>query len=160
MSFKSDYPDLSEAACRQIDFLFPAGSQSRLPDGSLPLDRIATLGYSGLCDAIGISPLVTRRLTGEFDILSSEPTEAEKLAGEIATWLVTKGQSVPGWPLPPTRYNSIHPFVSLPDRVKSKTVHDVLVSGKRELTTYERRWLLDVLGAIADSNSYPSSRQR
>lgn len=160
MSFQSDYPDLSAAACRQIDFIFPQGSQSRLPDGSLPLDRIAVLGYRGLCEAIATSPVETRRTTGEFDILSNEASEAEKIAGEISAWLVGKGLRVEGWPRPPTQYNLVHPFLSLPERIKAKSIAEVIGTGKRQLTEHEKQWLLMVLKSITDTLTYPSSSSR
>lgn len=150
MSFQSDYPDLDAVACRQIDIIFPRGSQSRMPDGSLPLERVAALGYQGLLESIAQTPTETSRMAGEYDTLERPEEETERLAGEISKWLITRGLRVDGWPRPPKRLGIGATFAIMPDVAKARSMIQVISDGRRALLQHEKDWLLSVLKKITE----------
>lgn len=149
ISFRSDYPDLDEVCCAQIDQIFPRGSQSRLPDGTIPLSRIAALGYPGLCEAIRLTPVDVRRIAGEMNILASPDDAAREFAGRICGWLEKRGVSVQGWPPPPKTFPATSVFTIMSERGKARTLLEVIRDGDRALYRHEKEWLVGVLSKLA-----------
>ncbi len=144
IAFRSDYPDLDETCCRQIDQIFPRGSQTRLSDGTIPLSRIAALGYRGLVEAIRLTPVELRRISGEMDVLASPSDAGREVAARICAWLVVRGQDVTGWP-PPSPRPTVNSFSILSEPGKARSLVDTLEANRRVFFKQERDWLIGVL---------------
>jgi len=153
IAFRSEYPDLDPVCCAQIDQIFPRGSQSRLPDGTIPLSRVAALGFKGLAEAIRLTPVEVQRIAGEMDVLPTGDGAEREIAGRICAWLTTRGLMVVDWPPPPTRFPVVNSFSAMSDQNKAQLLIDVIRDGNRGLYRQEKDWLLAVLKKYAAERS-------
>ena len=149
IAFRSEYSDLDPVCCAQIDQIFPRGSQSRLSDGTIPLDRVAALGFRGLSEAIRLTPVEIQRIAGEMDVLPNENGAEREIAGRICAWLASRGVTVADWPPPPTRFPVVNSFSAMSDQNKAQLLIDVIRDGNRSLYRQEKDWLLAVLKKYA-----------
>jgi hypothetical protein len=150
IAFRSDHSDLDEVCCAQIDQIFPRGSQTRQSDGRIPLQRIATLGFHGLADAIRLTPLEIQRIAGEMDVLAEKEGVAREIAGRICAWLERRSVRVDGWPPPPTRFPAVNSFSAMSDRSKALSLIETIQDGHRAFYRQESEWLVKALKKLAE----------
>ncbi len=148
IAFRSEYPDLDPVCCAQIDQIFPRGSQSRESNGTIPLSRVAALGFHGLTEAIRLTPLEVQRIAGEMDVLAEKEGVAREVAGRICLWLSARGERVSGWPPPPKQFSAPNTFSIMSERNKARSLMDTLEMGNRALFKQEKEWLLAILRKI------------
>lgn len=145
IAFRSEYPDLDPVCCAQIDQIFPRGSQSRESNGTIPLSRVAALGFHGLSEAIRLTPLEVQRIAGEMDVLAEKEGVAREVAGRICLWLTARGEKVSGWPPPPPRYTAVNTFSIMSGNNKVRSMIETIETGDRALFRQEKEWLLALL---------------
>lgn len=150
LAFRSSYPDLDETCCEQIDQIYPRGSQSRQPDGTIPLERVAALGYRALSEAVRLTPVQVKRIAGEMNVIATSDDVSREVTARICTWLVERGYKVAGWPPPPKRFPLVNSFSVMSERSKALLLIETIHDGHRALYKQERDWLVGVLRKITD----------
>ncbi len=150
IAFRSEYPDLDPICCAQIDQIFPRGSQSRESNGTIPLSRVAALGFHGLTEAIRLTPLEVQRIAGEMDVLAEKEGVAIEVASRLCAWLTTRGERVSGWPPLPRTISSPNTFSLMSNRNKARSLIETIQENRRGLFRQEKDWILAILAKITD----------